>query len=195
MACDNSHKSDTSDGCHILRREERAVSSESDLLAEAEAIERHLRVIRRLMRASLQADMRLAPLTRPQMHALEALVRGGAMSLKALSRHLALAHSTVSGIVDRLEQRGLVRRETDPADRRGVRLSVTRPVQEYMDSVLPARRLEPLLASLHGASAEERRCVLEGVATLHRLLEAHAHEGSRRATTGDARPGAIDVAR
>jgi MarR family transcriptional regulator, organic hydroperoxide resistance regulator len=167
------------------------MSGESDLLAEAEAIEQHLRVIRRLMRASLRADMRLAPLTRPQMHALEALVRHGAMSLKALSRHLALAHSTVSGIVDRLEHRGLVRREPDLADRRGVRLCVTQPVQEYMDDVLPVHRLEPLLAALHDASPEERRCVLEGVTALHRLLEVQTHEGEssladrQRAIRGD----------
>ena len=161
------------------------MSGESELLAEAETIERHLRVIRRLMRASLRADLRLEPLTRPQMHALEALVRHGAMSLKALSRHLALAHSTVSGIMDRLEQRGLVRREPDPADRRGVRLSVTPPVQDYMDSVLPLHRLEPLLAALYDASPEERGCVLEGVMTLHRLLEAQAHEGE--SSQGDRR--------
>jgi MarR family transcriptional regulator, organic hydroperoxide resistance regulator len=167
------------------------VSDESDLLAEAEAIERHLRVIRRLMRASLRADLRQAPLTRPQMHALEALVRDGEMSLKALSRYLALAHSTVSGIVDRLEQRGLVHRKPDPADRRGVRLSVTPPVQEYIDSVLPEHRLEPLLEALHDASPEERSCVLEGVTTLHRLLEAQTHETEssrtdrRRAMRGD----------
>jgi MarR family transcriptional regulator, organic hydroperoxide resistance regulator len=166
------------------------MAGESDLLAEAEAIEQHLRVIRRLMRASLRADMRLEPLTRPQMHALEALVHHGTMSLKALSRHLALAHSTVSGIMDRLEQRGLVRREMDPADRRGVRLSVTPPVQDYLDSVLPVHRLEPLLAALRDASPEERRYILEGVTALQRLLEAQAREeessqGARRRATRD----------
>ncbi len=148
--------------------------SESELLTAAESIERHLRVIRRLMRASLLADVQATSLTWPQMHALEALLRVGAMSLKALSRHLALAHSTVSGIVDRLEQRGLVRRETDPADRRGVRISVTPPVQDYMERVMPAHRLGPLLDALRAATDEERGRALQGVATLQRLLEAQA---------------------
>lgn len=143
-----------------------------DLLAQAEAIEGHLRVIRRLMRSALHEDLRRAPLTRPQLQALAALVHSGAMSLKALSRHLALAHSTVSGIVDRLERQGFVRREPDPRDRRGVRITLGAPVEAYMREVLPAHQLGPLLRALDDASEEDRLRVLDGVATLRRLLEA-----------------------
>lgn len=151
------------------------MSGGSDLVAQAEAIEGHLRVIRRLMRSALHGDLRRAPLTRPQLQALATLAHSGAMSLKALSRHLALAHSTVSGIVDRLERHGFVRREPDPCDRRGVRITLGAPVEAYLREVLPAHQLGPLLQALDDASEEERLRVLDGVATLRRLLEAHAN--------------------
>lgn len=168
------------------------MSTESDVLDQAEAIEQHLRRIRRLMRSALHEDMRSTPLTRPQMHVLAALTHTGAMSLKALSRHLALAHSTVSGIVDRLEQRGLVRRELDPHDRRGVRIAIGDSVEDYLRDVLPARRLGPLLQALRNASDEERRCVLDGIATLHRLLERSPGQEQQDARAGDDRHQAVD---
>jgi len=166
------------------------MSSQADdvaLLRDAEAIERHLRTIRRLARSTLRADIALGQLTRPQMYALDAVVRHGSLSLKALSRHLSLAHSTVSGIVDRLERRGLVRRETDPEDRRGIRIVPAEEVTSYIERALPSRLLGPLLEALRGASAEERARVLDGLATLHRLLEGHAAEGRSAKRDGAAR--------
>ena len=49
---------------------------------------------------------------------MHVLVHSEGISLRALSKELGLAHSTVSGIVDRLEKRGMVVRQTDEADRR-----------------------------------------------------------------------------
>jgi DNA-binding MarR family transcriptional regulator len=45
--------------------------------------------------------------------------------LSELNRHVLLSQPAVSRMVDRLADRGLVRREADPADGRGVRLSLT----------------------------------------------------------------------
>jgi len=45
--------------------------------------------------------------------------------LSELNRHVLLSQPALSRMVDRLADRGLVRREADPADGRGVRLSLT----------------------------------------------------------------------
>jgi len=45
--------------------------------------------------------------------------------LSELNRHVLLSQPALSRMVDRLADRGLVRRESDPADGRGVRLSLT----------------------------------------------------------------------
>lgn len=47
--------------------------------------------------------------------------------LGELNRHVLLSQPAMSRLVDRLAARGLVARDPDPADRRGVRLSLTAP--------------------------------------------------------------------
>jgi DNA-binding MarR family transcriptional regulator len=47
--------------------------------------------------------------------------------LGELNRHVLLSQPALSRMVDRLAERGLVRRATDPADGRSVRLSLTEP--------------------------------------------------------------------
>lgn len=64
-------------------------------------------------------------LTGPQRVALRVLGRGPGVSAGALARTLRLHPSTVTGILQRLERRGLVRRTADPADRRRSRLELT----------------------------------------------------------------------
>jgi len=64
-------------------------------------------------------------LTGPQRVALRVLGRGPGMSAGALAGILRLHPSTITGILQRLEGRGLVRRAIDPADRRRSRLELT----------------------------------------------------------------------
>ena len=59
---------------------------------------------------------------------LYTLSRGlGPLRLSDLNRHVLLSQPAVSRLVDRLAERGLVERCADPADGRGVRLSLTGP--------------------------------------------------------------------
>ncbi|WP_086662197.1 MarR family transcriptional regulator [Lentzea kentuckyensis] len=51
-------------------------------------------------------------------------------------RRLNRLHSTTSGIVDRLQARGLVTWETDPQDRRYTRVQVTAPMQQYKQNLV-----------------------------------------------------------
>jgi DNA-binding MarR family transcriptional regulator len=50
---------------------------------------------------------------------------GEPQRMSELNRHVLLSQPALSRLVDRLADRGLVRREADPADGRGVRLSLT----------------------------------------------------------------------
>ncbi len=49
----------------------------------------------------------------------------GPVRLTELNRHVLLSQPALSRLVDRLAERGLVERGSDPADGRGVRLSLT----------------------------------------------------------------------
>jgi DNA-binding MarR family transcriptional regulator len=167
---------------------------------DAARISGHLDAIRRVVRESIWAAARSypVPLTPPQVLALHVLVdevreSGGGLSLSELSRRMGLAHSTVSGIVTRLEHRGMLRRTPYPDDRRYVRIELARPVRDWVERELPAARLAPLAAALAGASEEERATVVRGLDTLERLIgRPRGREGgstmisasSARATSG-----------
>lgn len=82
------------------------------------------RIVRALELFSKEVDVRFH-LTAPQLWALWELGKDGPLSLKDLSARIQLHPSTVVGVVDRLEAKGLVARKTDTVDRRRVKLSLT----------------------------------------------------------------------
>ena len=56
---------------------------------------------------------------------LYVLWQGDGMPIAALSRKTGLAKTTLTSMLDRMEQSGLLRRTHDPADRRQIRISLT----------------------------------------------------------------------
>jgi DNA-binding MarR family transcriptional regulator len=142
-----------------------------DLTMLAEEIDRDLRAIRERIRRPLEAEIARGNLTGPQQAVMRALVGSAGMSLKELSAHLGLAHSTVSGIVDRLQERGLVERKADEADKRVTRIGVTQEVRDYVRDTMPRLSIHPLVEALGRASAAQRRAVVEGLKTLRKMLE------------------------
>jgi DNA-binding MarR family transcriptional regulator len=142
-----------------------------ELTRIAEAIDRDLRAIRERIRRPLEAQVARGNLTGPQQSVLHALVQSDGMSLKELSAHLGLAHSTVSGIVDRLQARGLVERRTSETDGRISLIGVTPPVRDFVRDTLPGLLLHPLEEALARATAAQRGAVVQGLKTLRELLE------------------------
>jgi DNA-binding MarR family transcriptional regulator len=59
-------------------------------------------------------------LTGPQLTVIKLLETFGDLSLSSLSERIRAQNSTVTGIIDRMEREGLVRRERSTADRRVV---------------------------------------------------------------------------
>ena len=89
------------------------------------------------------ARHRLAPLglTPGQGRALSALERaGGPLRMAELADALRIVPRSATGVVEGLEALGLVRRETDPADRRSVLVSLTGAGHGTLDELAEARR-------------------------------------------------------
>ncbi|MFE3542970.1 MarR family winged helix-turn-helix transcriptional regulator [Nocardia sp. NPDC059177] len=76
-------------------------------------------------------------LTASQGKTLTAL-RRGPIAMRTLAQALSCDASNVTGIINRLEKRGLVRRETNPTDRRVTRLVIT-PEGEHVTDAIRAR--------------------------------------------------------
>jgi len=109
-------------------------------------------------------------LTGPQVAVMACLVTRGPLALTELSRALSMSHSTASGIVDRLQQRGMLQRREDEADRRRTAIAVTDSVAQYVRQ-LEAGPAGRLVAALQKATPNQRRAITKGVTTLRRLLD------------------------
>jgi len=87
-----------------------------------------LRSLRRIVRAMDIHSRRLRlthEITGPQLVCLLELVARGPMPIKKLAEDVSLSASTVVGVLDRLESKGLVMRHRDLRDRRVVNVSAT----------------------------------------------------------------------
>ena len=109
-------------------------------------------VVRALRRVNFQGSIfgqtvaiRLG-LSESDIDALELLIDTGAATAGRLAELMGLTTGAVTRVIDRLEQAGYVRRESDPADRRRVVVEV---VPERVASI------ESLLDSLERAAAQE----------------------------------------
>ena len=142
-----------------------------DILSSAQQIERDLRAIREIIRRPLDAEFARGNLTGPQQSAIRALISSEGMSLKQLSAELGLAHSTVSGIVDRLEARGLVKRRPGKTDARLTRIAVTRAVRNFVRDTIPELSAHPLAEALRRVQPSDRRRIIDGVQALRKALE------------------------
>lgn len=145
-----------------------------DVESLARAIELDLSEIRQIMRRPLDAEYARGQLTAPQRMVMQALFFSDGMSLKELCRQVSLSHSTVSGIVDRLETKGMAARSTDSEDRRLTRIAVTPIVRQFMKEQAPRLTAQPLAEALSRLSESERRAVSRGLKLLRRALEPKA---------------------
>jgi MarR family transcriptional regulator, organic hydroperoxide resistance regulator len=64
-------------------------------------------------------------LTAAEINALANLADRGALNVRELSAETGTRATTLTGVLDRLENRGYLTRELDPADRRSFRLPLT----------------------------------------------------------------------
>lgn len=140
----------------------------SAIAVQAERIAADLSAIRRALRRPLEAEVAKGGLTQPQTAVMRAVVHQNGLSLKDLSREVSLAHSTVSGIVDRLEKRGLLERRPDPEDGRTSRIWPTAAVTEFVRNEIPRLSRGPLETALTRATEAERTAI---AAATHRLKE------------------------
>ncbi|MEU7075238.1 MarR family transcriptional regulator [Streptomyces narbonensis] len=92
-------------------------------------------------------------LTASQGRALTVLRRGPA-AMRALAETMTCDASNMTGIIDRLEKRGLVRREADPADRRVKNVILTAEGERVTDAIRAKMRITQ--EGLAGLGSDDR---------------------------------------
>lgn len=109
-------------------------------MGNLELIDQVLINLRRIMRAIDLHSRKLAAdfsLTGPQLFLLKMIKSEGNLTLGKLAKCTCLSNATVTGIIDRLEKRGLVRRTRGDRDRRQVFVAITDKADEILQSAPP----------------------------------------------------------
>lgn len=103
--------------------------------------------VARLMRTAFDRRVKALGLTRSQWWVLNHLFRNDGITQSELADLLEIEKATLGRLLDRMEQKGWVRRENHAGDRRAKRVFLTQEV-------------EPALKAMRAAAAELRRDAL-----------------------------------
>lgn len=130
----------------------------------------YLRVSRR-MSEELRGQIGKRNLTFPQTMALALLHEEGPMPISSLASATGSANSTISGVVDRLERAGLIRRVRSEQDRRVIYVATTEKFEQLYTET--ASNVLGSFSSLIGKlSADELAQVEAGLQILERALDS-----------------------
>ena len=135
---------------------------------------RVLMALRRMIRAvdiysrKLNSEFKI---TVPQLICLYSIGQEDGLILSALAKKASLGISTVNGIVDRLEYKGLLTRTRSETDRRRVLLNITQQGRDVAKSA-PALLQDRLAASLRQLPDLEQAAIALSLERVVELMEA-----------------------
>ncbi len=146
--------------------------------------------IRRIIRAIDLQSRRLQEqyaLTGPQLATLREVHRLGEVTVSALARAIHLGQPTVSGILTRLERRGLVVRARSEADRRSVVIRVT-DAGENVLAEAPSLLQERFRAELRRLEDWEQHWMLSALQRIAMMMDAEGIDAAPILETGPVTP-------
>lgn len=146
-----------------------------------------LQSLRRIIRAvdihsrKLSLDYKI---TGPQLIALLAIEEKGPLTLAGIAKKIHLSPSTLVGIVDRLEEKGYVKRERSVIDRRQVSISSTQEGMEFVRQA-PSPLQETLAEALNTLSIDEQATISHSLQRIVELMEAKELDAAPILQTGN----------
>jgi len=118
------------------------------------------------------------------LNVLFLLEHDGPLPMRSLAEAMDVSQASATGIVDRMEQRGLVERQRDEDDRRVVRVAVTDEGRDLIAGMVAQRR-DHMAQMLETFTDEELAGFLAGTRAMRRA-KAHLHRTlTHTQTTGD----------
>jgi len=142
-------------------------------LEESSRIEEMLTAIKRivsLIKQNFERDFKKMHVTQSQILVMRVLNQYGDMKISDISRELDLSNSTVSGIIDRLVEKKIVKRKRSEEDRRIVMISLA---EEYRQPVKKQLNLfaNKMRRALSTTTEEDLDSIMQGLEKLERILE------------------------
>lgn len=115
------------------------------------------------------AGYREAGLTVPQADVIFTLGNTDGLTFGEIGEKTLITKGTLTGVIDRLEEKGLVKRVPCPDDRRCTRVSLTRKGKAVFDREFP-RQIAYLKERFDRMSATEQRTALKSLQKLRRIF-------------------------
>ena len=147
-----------------------------DLLQDQ--IKQVIYLIRRLIQAEELYTKELEKKYRvsvPQLSCLLALYENGPMPPSQVAKHIMVKSSTVTGIIDRLEQKRLVERSRISSDRRVITIGLTESGRMLaQNSPLPIQ--ERIVDGYKNLPPNEREDIIRALKKLSSMLDSNAME-------------------
>lgn len=154
--------------------------------AESKLSEQVLIALRRIIRAIDLHSRFLArryQLTGPQLVVLQRIIEHGEMSGSRLAKEVSLSHGTITGILGRLEARGLISRRRSRSDKRRFLLRATEQGLELVNQAPPL--LQESFSAQFGQLQEwEQTQILSSLQRLVSMMEAQQLDASPILTLG-----------
>ena len=122
-------------------------------------------------------------LTGPQLGVLKELSVRDGVSVGELTASVHLSQATVTGILDRLAKRGLVRRHRSPQDRRRVRVWLTEAGRKLLADAPPLLQ-EEFTRQLDKLDPREQTEILSALQRVVAMMEARDIKAAPILTTG-----------
>ncbi len=151
-------------------------------LTPEEQIVASLRRIIRAVDLHSRKLMEQSGLTGPQLAALQEINRRGPVSAGNVAKAIHLSQGTVTGILRRLEARGLITRERGELDRRTTIVRIT-PTGQSVLLQAPSLLQENFLNRLERLESWERSQILATLQRVAHLMEAQSLDAAPHLTT------------
>lgn len=165
-----------------------AVESDPLLAGPAHEVLRSLRRIFHAVDRHSRQLARLHGLTEPQAICLRTIERTDWITPGQLARRVSLSPPTVTGILDRLERRGLIKRERTVRDKRRVDICLTDGGRRVLSDSPPPLQ-ERFVRRLADLPATRQRRIAKALAEVVKLLEAEDIDAAPLLAHGAANPG------
>lgn len=148
-----------------------------------ESILRSLRKVSRAIDLHSRRLVATVHLTGPQLVCLRQLKDNPTMTPSELARAVSLSNATITGILTRLEQRGLVTREKSESDRRRVLLALTDEGQRLV-RLAPSPLQERFTNALHELPEANRTIISTVLKQIVEMMGAEQLDASPLLATG-----------
>ena len=139
-----------------------------------DAISETIQSLRRIFKAIQDYSQKVSQefgITGPQLWALKTISANGSLALGELSRKMYLHPSTISGVIDRLEQKGYVVRDRGHEDRRVVMVQLT-PKGKKVISKTPNPIQGKMIYGLRNLKRGDLNAIYHSVVKLVKMVEA-----------------------